>query len=370
MKIKVIYIISNINKALAFEWIASLIDKERIDLKFILIGQLNTELSQFLLNNRMPYCEVNYQSKKDIIRAFISTYKYLRKENPQVVHAHLFEASMIGLTAAKLLPIRKRMYTRHHATIHHDYFPMAVWKDKYINWLGTDIIALCENLKEILIEKEGVNDSKIHLVPHGFKLDLFEDVSPQRINVVRDKYNIPRTSPVIGVIARYTKWKGIQYIIPAFEKLLIRYPDAHLILANALGDYNNEIKSLLSKIPDERYTEIVFEDDITALYKLFDVYVHTPIDPYAEAFGQTYVEVLASGIPSIFTLSGIAHEFIKDRDNALIVPYEDSQSIYRAVVELMENNHLRSKLIENGKISVQKFNLQDFIQKLEELYLR
>lgn len=370
MKIKVIYIISNINKALAFEWIASLMDKERIELKFILIGQLNTELSQFLLNNRMLYFEINYKSKKDIIHAFISSYKYLRKENPQVVHAHLFEASIIGLTAAKLLSIRKRIYTRHHATIHHDYFPMGVWYDKYINWLATDIIALCKNLKEILVKKEGVKGSKIHLIPHGFKLDLFEDVSPQMINAVRDKYNIPRTSPVIGVIARYTKWKGIQYIIPAFAKLLIRYPDAHLILANALGDYAKEIRKLLSEIPDNSYTEIIFEEDIAALYKLFDFYVHTPIDPYAEAFGQTYVEVLASGIPSIFTLSGIAHEFIKDGDNALIVPYEDSQSIYRAVVELLENNHLRSKLIENGKKSVQKFNLQNFIQKLEDLYLR
>jgi len=369
LKIKVIYIISNINKALAFEWIASLIDKERIDLKFILLGQKNTELSQFLSNNKTPYVEINYQSKKDIIRAFFSTYKYLSKENPQVVHAHFFEASIIGLTAAKLLSIRRRIYTRHHATIHHDYFPMAVWYDKYINLLATDIVAISDILKEILIEKEGVNDSKIHLIPHGFMLDLFEDVLSQRINAVRDKYNIPKTAPIIGVIARHTIWKGIQYIIPAFQKISLKFPNAHLILANARGSYEMEIRLLLSKIPDNCYTEIIFEEDIAALYKLFDVYVHTPIDPYAEAFGQTYVEVLASGIPSIFTLSGIAQEFIKDRDNALIVPYKDSQSIYKAMVELMENNPLRLKLIENGKKSVGKFNLMNFIQKLEDLYL-
>ena len=63
LKIKVIYIISNINKALAFEWIASLIGKERFNLKFILLGQKNTQLSYFLLENKIPYFEINYQSK-------------------------------------------------------------------------------------------------------------------------------------------------------------------------------------------------------------------------------------------------------------------------------------------------------------------
>jgi len=371
LKIKVIYIISNINKALAFEWTASLIDKDRFDIKFILIGQKNTQLAQFLSINNVSYFEINYQSKKDIIRAFFSTYKHLRKENPQIVHTHLFEANFIGLTVGKLLSIQKRIYTRHHATIHHDYFPMAVWYDKYINWLATDIIALCENLKKILLEKEGVRASKIHLIPHGFKLNIFENISLKRINSVREKHNIPESSPIIGVIARYTIWKGIQYIIPAFRKILLEYPHAHLILANASGDYTKEIKSLLLGIPDNSYTEILFEEDIAALYQLFDLYVHTPIDLYVEAFGQTYVEALAAKIPSVFTLSGIGVDFIKDRKHALVVNHKRADEIYMAIKELLNNPETTNKIKREGNQVVKKrFYVSRMIEALQDLYIR
>ena len=164
--------------------------------------------------------------------------------------------------------------------------------------------------------------------------------------------------------------KGIQYIIPAFEMLLDKYPGALLVLANATGDYQNEIKKLLKKLPEKNYREIRFENNIFALYKLFDVFIHTPIEKYSEAFGQTYVEALASGIPSVFTLSGIANEFIEDRRNALVVPYKSSTAIYEAILLLLTDTNLASALIANGKNDVaEKFQLQKMISSLEELYL-
>ena len=73
-----------------------------------------------------------------------------------------------------------------------------------------------------------------------------------------------------------------------------------------------------TRIPD-RYTEIVYETDMPALYKTFDVFVHVPVEPHFESFGQVYVEAMASGIPSVFTLAGAATEFVRDGENALVV---------------------------------------------------
>ena len=41
----------------------------------------------------------------------------LLKIKPHTVHTHLFDANLSGLMAAKLLGIKKRIYTRHHSTI-------------------------------------------------------------------------------------------------------------------------------------------------------------------------------------------------------------------------------------------------------------
>jgi glycosyltransferase involved in cell wall biosynthesis len=81
------------------------------------------------------------------------------------------------------------------------------------------------------------------------------------------------------------------------------------------------------------------------------------------------VEALAAGIPSIFTLSGIAQDFIVDGENALAVPFKDSQSIFNALVMLSDNEALRAKLKGSGPDSVkERFALHKMIEQLEQLY--
>jgi len=121
-------------------------------------------------------------------------------------------------------------------------------------------------------------------------------------------------------------------------------------------------------LPEDAYTEIVFENNLFALYKLFDVFVHTPINSKVEAFGQTYIEALAASIPAVFTISGVASEFIIPNENALVVDYCNSKQIYNAILRLLKDKNLKDKLINNGKRSIQQFDLEKYIEKLELLY--
>ena len=125
----------------------------------------------------------------------------------------------------------------------------------------------------------------------------------------------------------------------------------------------------METIPEYSYTEIEFEEDNAALFKCFDVFVHVPINTKIEAFGQIYIEALAAGIPGIFTLSGVAAEFIQDKKNALVVNFNSSDEIYNAINELIHNNELRNRIIENGRKDIaQLFSLSLMIEKLEKIY--
>ena len=171
------------------------------------------------------------------------------------------------------------------------------------------------------------------------------------------------------MISRYTEWKGIKYTILAFLRLLEKYPNALLILANAKGK-DKEIIELIKKLPEKNYIEIVFEEDNAAMYKLFDVFVHVPVDSEIEAFGQIYIEALAVGIPSVFTLSGVAREFIVNKENALVVDFRSAEQIFDAVCSILQDGDLREKIIQNGKRAIEKnFSLPMFIEKLEKIYL-
>jgi glycosyltransferase involved in cell wall biosynthesis len=368
MQKKIAYIISNLDKALAFEWIAENLNKEKYALSFILLNPGNSALEDFFRSRSIPVQRVLFRGKKDLPVAIFRVMKIFWRIKPDVVHAHLFYANIAGLLAAWLCGVRKRIYTRHHSTYHHVYHPGFVKYDRLVNFFSTDIVAISKTVEELLVKREKVNPTKIKLIHHGFMLDDFRNVSSGDIATVRKTYNPGNRHPVIGVISRYTEWKGIQFIIPAFKELLKSFPGALLVLANADGDNKKQIQALLAELPENSFTEIRFESNIFALYKLFDVFVHTPIDKYSEAFGQTYVEALAAGIPSVFTLSGIACEFIQDSKNALVVPYKDSGAILQSIWKLLEDKKLSDHLVEAGKRDVESFRFRFMIESLEELY--
>jgi glycosyltransferase involved in cell wall biosynthesis len=223
-------------------------------------------------------------------------------------------------------------------------------------------------VRNVLVEREHVKPSKVHVINHCFGLKAFRDVPQEDIEILRRKYKIGSHYPVIGVIARYIAWKGIPYIIDAFKQVLKAYPDALMILANADGPDKRRIRHHLKSLPDESFVEIRFEINHFALYKLFDIYVHVPVNPHIEAFGQTYVEALAAGVPSVFTLSGIANEFIEHGKNALVVDYQNTEQIADSIHRIIENKRIAQTLVRNGLASIQHFSLERMIKDLEHLY--
>ncbi len=366
----VTYILSNLDKALAFEWIAEELDKSKFQLRFILLNPSNSSLEDYFRECHIPVERVTYRGKKDVIPALYKTWKILRKWKPDIVHCHLLEASLIGLTAAKFAGVKERIYTRHYSSFHHVYFPTSVWLDKYLNFIATRIVAISQVVYDILVHWEKTNPKKVKVIHHGFRLNEFTNVSEDQKRSLHKKYNLEGKKPVIGVISRYTIWKGIQFTIPAFGEILKKYPNACLVLANAHGEYDGEIKKLLSTLPKESFREIRFESNLGALYNLFDIFIHVPIDEHSEAFGQVYVEALAAGIPSIFTNSGIAVDIAIHEQNSLVVDFKSIDMIADNIERLLEDQALADKLIAGGKSTVEKFELKKMIVALENLYSR
>jgi glycosyltransferase involved in cell wall biosynthesis len=318
--------LSNIHKALAFEWVAEELDRRRFRLSFVLLNPGDSALETFLRGRGVDVLRVEYRGKKDLPAAIFRIARFLRERETQVVHCHLFDACVAGLLAARLAGVKKRIYTRHYATYHQVYFPRAVYYDKFINAQATDIVAISRNV-ECALRKEGVNRRKVHLIHHGFRLEEFGRTAAGRVERLRGKYGLAGKGPVVGVISRYFELKGIQYVIPAFRQLLARFPDAHLVLANATGDYAGTIQAPAGRTAGGQLHRNPVRGGrgrpVRAVRRVpARAHQRTP-----EAFGQTYVEALAAGVPSVFTPSGVAPEFIEDGRNALVVPFRDAEAI-------------------------------------------
>lgn len=366
---KICYIISDIDKAVYFEQTALALRKKGLQVSYILINCANKGLHRFLKENQFEVFTLETPSLLKSRKAIRECKAILKQLQIELVHCHLAQANWIGLWASKRAGVKTRIYTRHSGE------PLKLrWKERVIdkiqNRLATRIVAISKNIDDLL-NKQGVIRSKREIIHHGFLLERFYNPDLQEVERIKKQYNPDNMNPTIGVISRWLELKGIQYIIAAFEKLLIDYPNAQLSFfgASENGDYSKEIKELLERLPKHNIKIVPFENNVYDLYQLFDIYVHVPVNSSCEAFGQTYVEALAAGIPSIFTLSGIAQEFIVDEENALVVRFKDSEAIYEAMVHLLSDPSLCEKLRINGPKSVnQLFSFEKYILNLQKLY--
>ena len=186
----IVYIVSGIDKALAFEWISNAINHSKYRLSFILLNKSDSFLECFLKSKKIQVFRVYCHGKKSGIYALWRTYRILRNIKPEIVHCHLWEANIIGLTAAKLAGVKKRIYTRHHSDYHHVYHPQGLKWDMLANRMATKIVSISEIVTSILIRNEKVVEKKIVHIPHGFCIDYFEKVELERIESFRKKHQI------------------------------------------------------------------------------------------------------------------------------------------------------------------------------------
>ncbi|MNU81217.1 Mannosylfructose-phosphate synthase [compost metagenome] len=363
------YIISDINKAVYFEQTALHLRAQKWNVCYILINSTQGELHRFLSENLFTVYTIESGSLLKSRKAILTCKEILKEQQITHVHCHLAQANWIGLWAAKLTGVQTRIYTRHSGE------PLNLhWKERLIdkiqNKLATRIVAISKNIDDLL-EKQGVPAKKRVLIHHGFDLERFSHPQNEEVLRIQKDYNPNTQSPVIGIISRWLELKGIYYTIDAFQQLLKTHPDALLCLFGASGnaDYSKEINELVQTIPQQNVRVVGFENNVYDLYQLFDIYIHVPVNSSCEAFGQTYVEALAAGIPSIFTLSGVAREFIVNEKNALVVPFQDSASIHQAMLLLLSNQTLNENLRLKGPESIREmFSFDRYIAQLNKIY--
>lgn len=369
-KTKLLYIITKIDKSDEFEYTLSELSKH-YNLMVVLLhfhGRASS-LETFLLSKNIFTKRINYSHWYDAFYTFIQLLLIHLKFRPHITHAHLYEGSVLGLLTAYLCGIKHRIYTRHHSSLNHIYYPRAIKKDKLCNALSTHIIAVSDVVKKVLVQDEKVASEKITVIDHGINLNEFQKINPHILATLKLQYNPTNKKPVIGVISRYVKWKGINYTITAFKDVLKTYPNALLILVgNPEGDAKEEITTALHTIPKESYIQISFEKNIKELFLLFDVFVHTPIDNHSEAFGLVYLEAMCSKVPIVTTHSGIANTLLVHQKNALICDYKNVTSIKENILRILTDNSLKEQLTQNACDDVQNFSFDKKISLLIELY--
>lgn len=341
-----------------------------LELNFGLVSSGASPFSDWLEEQGTSVKRIEVQGRIDLPRAWGSLTAMLRRDRPDVLACFGQSATLLGFTSSIGPKAPLRTYARYHSTTHRvERNRRGVAYDRLCNRLADVIVAPNGNVARALVDDEGVDPDQIVTIPFGIRLADFAEPTEDRIDTVRRTHQIDSDRTTIGMISRLIEIKGWRYVLDPLRDRLLTDPGLQLVIANAVGEFEPEIRQAFGSVSDQ----VIFirhEPDNAALFHTFDIFVHVPITPTVEAFGLVYIEALAAGIPSVITKSGIANDLAVDGKNCLVVPHRDSKAIGRAIDRLLGSAALRSTLSAAAIASVQTFEIEPMAEAYVELLRR
>ncbi len=165
-------------------------------------------------------------------------------------------------------------------------------------------------------------------------------------------------------------YKGVHTLIEAVNRLTRDDATPRLrltIVGSGPSEYVDRLKHLIGAGDgDIRIIGRLPHSDLPEVYRSHDIFVFPSI--WAEPFGLTHLEAMASGTPVITTTTGGHAEFIVDGENALTFDPEDVTGLAGQIVRLIGQPELAAQLATTARQLVEdKFTLSRYAADLEAL---
>ena len=296
--------------------------------------------------------------------AVIKLVLFLRKEKPLLIHTHTPKAGIVGMLASKIAGVPNRLHTVAGLPL----LEAKGTKRKVLDFVekltyscATKVYPNSFGLAFFILENNYCKSDKLKVLANGssngidvsyFNSELFNKVQNLAL---RKELNIEENDFVFVFVGRLVKDKGINELVAAFDQLQKINLNAKLLL---VGDFESDLDPLspktLATIKNNKAILFVgFQADVRSYFAISNALV---FPSYREGFPNVVMQAGAMGLPSIVTNINGCNEIIIEKENGIIIPVKNSDSVHNAMKEMMENNTLRIYLQQNSrKMIVSRF---------------
>lgn len=295
-------------------------------------------------------------------------FKLLWRYRPDIIYCHSSKAGAVGRMAAIFAP-GKVVYNAHgwafNMKVHKRAQRFYLFAEQRLAPFCKRIVCISNFEGESALENHVVKNNKLRVIFNGVEIDeIRKNIKNTRIT--REQFGIPEGVPVIGMVGRISEQKGPKTFIRMAERISRNIPDAHYMIVGD-GDSRQEIESMINKIGLQNSVHITgWVSNPNDYMALFDVGV---LMSRWEGFGLVLCEYMAAGIPLVSTRTDAIPDLIEDGVNGLLVDIDDDHGAASAVLRIIEDGALRSKLIENGtRIVEEKFSIERVAREHETLF--
>ncbi len=204
------------------------------------------------------------------------------------------------------------------------------------------VIAMCNTIKEVMVEVFGLDPRKVDVVYNGVDTDLFRPgVNCSRL---REKHGIG-DHLVVGCVARIAPYKNQLSLVRAIPLIVQKYPDARFIFdaPTVHPPYYQEVQELVRSSGVQENVIFLINDPhhqhLPEYYSLFDVFV---LLSTGDGLATTLLEAMACG--KAFVASNIPQnrEVAKTGDEGYFVDPRDVEATADAIMRLLDDPGLRA----------------------------
>ncbi len=291
----------------------------------------------------------------------IAIAKFVRKWSAVIVHSNTPRAAYHGGLGARLSGAKA--VTHVHDIVQ---LPYAVsLKAHLLCHLSDRTLVPSQAVEKVILCHAPQFRSRMQVIYNGWDIALYDQIQTANVHTL---FKIPPAVIVIGTVAAMTPWKGQDILIKAFYLLRLQIPNVHLVIVGgSQGAKRQSVyeSQLHQQVIDAGLSDVVtftgWREDVWALMKSFDIFVHVPTAPdplptallHACALGCTVVGSDIGGIP----------EIIGDGTSGILVPPVDEHALCMALIRLCADPEYRREL---GQQAVRHFQQHFSRQQMKE----
>jgi L-malate glycosyltransferase len=291
-------------------------------------GQFHERLKK----GKIPYATLPMAMNLDP-RALLKFIRLCRKHNIDLVHLHGSTSLTLAVIATKLASLPPFIFSK--KTI----FPIKDRKRtlyKYNHPQIKKILCVSEGARKVA-EKAIEDKLKLRTIYHGTRIDNKSTETPF---ILKEKYNIPENSKIVGHIGNHIKAKDLQTWISSIDHLVntMGYQDLVFVQIGTFSKITPIIQEMLKVLNLERQVFLTgYLPNASNFLPQFEV---LGLSSQSEGLPQVIYEAAWHKVPVVSTDVGGIPEFISHNENGLLSPQNDGKKLAENIAVLLANPDL------------------------------
>lgn len=222
------------------------------------------------------------------------------------------------------------------------------------------VVAPSEYLKSI-IAAWGVVPEKIQVIYSAlFPLEVIASRTQ-----IRERLSYE--GQVITTVGRLVPWKGFAELIHVISELRSQeHRDVSLVIVGD-GPQQAELQKTIRDLQLEEHVQLLgrlSKDALGPVIRGSDLFV---LNTSYEGLSHQLLEVMDLGIPIVTTNVGGNPELITDGVSGLLVAPHDTDNLKKAIVRMLDNESLRTRMVQNARVKLQEFTQEAEVARFAKL---